>query len=174
MTTRRIVILGFMACGKTTVGEEVARQLNCGFVDLDSFISEREGRSPAEIIMENGEAVFRKLETLALRDVLQDTKTRVIALGGGTWTVPANRTLVALHDCLSVWLDAPFELCWERILRSKTFRPLAPNRKSAKVLFDARRADYQLASNQLIQAGDKRPRQLAKTIIDSIAGGAPP
>ncbi len=120
---RRIVILGFMGCGKTTVAKELARQLDCSFVDLDSFITERYRRSPAEIIQKDGEDSFREIETLALRDVLQDKHARIIALGGGTWTIPANRTLIALHDCLSVWLDAPFELCWERINAGETVRP---------------------------------------------------
>src|SRR6266404_1916235 len=128
---RRIVILGFMGCGKTTVAKELARQLDCSFVDLDSFITERYRRSPAEIIQKDGEDSFREIETLALRDVLQDKHARIIALGGGTWTIPANRTLIALHDCLSVWLDAPFELCWERINAGETVRPLAPDREAA-------------------------------------------
>src|SRR5690242_19689711 len=105
MTNRRIVILGFMACGKTTVARELARQLKSEFIDLDSFITERHSRSPAEIIQQDGEERFRETETLALSDVLQDNDARMIALGGGTWTIPANRTLTALHDCETVWLD---------------------------------------------------------------------
>src|SRR5436190_1736972 len=81
---RRIVLVGFMACGKTTVGEGLARQLECSFIDLDSQITESQGRSPAQIIKADGEAVFREIETLALRDVLQNRDARVIALGGGT------------------------------------------------------------------------------------------
>src|SRR5260370_35561928 len=104
MNDRRIVILGFMGCGKTTVARKLARELACNFTDLDSFITSREGRSPAEIISQNGELSFRELETLALRDVLQDRKTRVIALGGGTWTIPANRALGSLHAWFSVML----------------------------------------------------------------------
>ena len=149
MTTRRIAILGFMACGKTTVGEELARQLDCGFVDLDSFISEREGRAPAQIITDDGEAAFRELETLALRDVLQNRKAHVIALGGGTWTIPANRTLVALYDCRTLWLDTPFETCWERIAGSETCRPLAPDRETARKRFDERREYYSLAERRI-------------------------
>src|ERR1051326_5657634 len=103
---RRIVILGFMGCGKTTVAAELARQLECDFKDLDSVVTQREGRSPAEIIRDNGESAFRQVETQALNEVLTDTNARVIALGGGTWTVPANRTLIALHDCPTVCLDA--------------------------------------------------------------------
>src|SRR6185436_555689 len=99
MTTRRIVLLGFMACGKTSVGAELARRLECGFVDLDSFIKDRERRSPAQIIMEKGEHAFRDLETLTLSQVLQTQDAYVIAVGGGTWTIPANRTIITLYDC---------------------------------------------------------------------------
>ena len=146
---RRIVILGFMGCGKTTVAKELARQLDCSFVDLDSFITERHRRSPAEIIQQDGEDSFRDLETLALRDVLQNKHARVIALGGGTWIIPANRTLIALHDCLTVWLDAPFELCWKRINVRETFRPLAPDRETTLARYESRRADYALAERPI-------------------------
>lgn len=138
-----------MGCGKTTVGQELARELRCGFVDLDSFITEREGRAPAEIITQDGETSFRELETLALRDVLQDHSAHVIALGGGTWTIPANRTLIALYDCASIWLDLPFELCWQRINFAQTSRPLAPDRDTARERFDGRRDDYALAERHI-------------------------
>ena len=146
---RRIVILGFMACGKTTVAKELARQLDCDYVDLDSFITERHRRSPAEIIQQDGEEKFRELATLALRDVLQDKDARVIALGGGTWTIPANRTLAALHNCETVWLDVPFEVCWNRIVAAATSRPLAPDRETAWSRYESRRADYGLANRRI-------------------------
>jgi shikimate kinase len=148
---RRIVILGFMACGKTTVAKELARQLECDFIDLDSFVTECQGRSPAEIIQQAGEQKFREIETLALRDALQSSDARVIALGGGTWTIPENRTLIALHDCFTVWLDAPFDLCWQRIIKgSAPVRPLAPDRGTALGRYDTRRADYALAEHRMV------------------------
>src|SRR5712664_2697896 len=111
MKNRRIVIVGFMGCGKTTVAKTLALQLGCNVIDLDSFITEREGPAPADIIAQDGEPSFRKIETQALGDALENGDPRVISLGGGAWTVEANRALVAQHECLSVWLDAPFELC---------------------------------------------------------------
>ena|ERR1041385_3324302 len=165
MSTRRIVILGFMACGKTTVANEVATELHCGRVDLDSFITVREKRTPAEIIMQDGEDAFREVETLALRDVLQDREAHVIALGGGTWNTPANRTLIALYDCLTIWLDVPFDLCWERITSEDITRPLALDRDTARDRFRARRADYQLAEKQIsVQAG-VTATEIAKEIV---------
>jgi shikimate kinase len=143
---RRIVILGFMGCGKTTVAKELARTLDADFIDLDSFITEHEGRSPAEIIQGESEAAFRQIESAALNEVLNGRDARVIALGGGTWTIPANRTMIALHDCITIWLDAPFDLCWERITGSgKSLRPLAPDRETARSRYETRRADYLLA-----------------------------
>ncbi len=165
---RRIVILGFMACGKTTVAKELARQLDCDYLDLDSFITERHSRSPAEIIEQDGEEPFRELETLALRDVLQNKDAQVIALGGGTWTIPANRTLIALHDCNPVWLDVPFEVCWERITSSQINRPLAPDRETASLKFASRRANYSLAERTISVTPSDKPETVARRILDEI------
>jgi shikimate kinase len=155
MTDRRIVIVGFMGCGKTTVAKALAQRLGCALVDLDSFITDREGRSPAEIIAQDSEPSFREIETRALKVVLEENVARVIALGGGAWMIEANRALVAQHDCLSVWLDAPFELCWERITASGTIRPLAPDRESAHELYDSRRPAYGLAQIRIDSIGGK-------------------
>ncbi len=162
---QRIIILGFMGSGKTTVARELARQLEGTHVDLDSFIFDREGRSAAEIIKEDGEHQFREVETLALRDVLQNSEARVIALGGGTWTIPANRTLIALHDCATVWLDAPFELCWTRISNTQTDRPLAPNHQTARARYDSRRADYSLAQQRVEVNESDTAETLASQIL---------
>jgi shikimate kinase len=162
---RRIVIVGFMGSGKTTVARALARQLGCEAVDLDSFISGSKGRSPAEIIVQDGEAAFRKIETDALRAVLGKKGTRVIALGGGTWAIEANRSLVAEDGCLAIWLDAPFELCWERIVSSESVRPLAPDLAAAERLFDARRASYKLSERRLEVSREDSPKMLASKIL---------
>lgn len=153
-----------MGCGKTTVAREIARQLDCKFIDLDLFITDAHGRSPAEIIQQDGEDRFREIETLALRDVLQNEDARVIALGGGTWTIPANRTLTALHDCETVWLDVPFEVCWRRITAGEALRPLAPNRDVALSRFDARRAHYALANRCITVAESDSVETVAEQI----------
>src|ERR1041384_8336706 len=105
MSTRRIVILGFMALGKNTRPKKGATRIHCRRGGFGFLLNPPGERTPAEIIMQDGEDAFREVETLALRDVLQDREAHVIALGGGTWNTPANRTLIALHDCLTVWLD---------------------------------------------------------------------
>ena len=166
MNERRIVILGFMGCGKTTVAKELARQLQANSVDLDSFVSEQEGRPPAEIIAADGEPAFREIETKALNEVLTNSGAQVISLGGGTWTVPANRTLIALHDCATVWLDVSFDLCWQRIIDgSETVRPLAPDRATALSRYEARRPDYALAGNRIVVSASDNQETIANQIL---------
>lgn len=170
MTDRRIVLVGFMGCGKTTVARELARRIGCDFVDLDTFITETHGRSPAEIIQQDGEPAFRAMETSALNDVLHQNEIRVIALGGGAWTIPANRTLVAQQNCLSVWLDAPFDLCWQRISsETKTTRPLAPHREAAQERFESRRADYAFAELPVEVSAEKQIREILAEIMSAMS-----
>src|SRR6266404_3543728 len=163
MTERRIIVVGFMGCGKTTVAGALARRLGCAMVDLDSFITDREGHTPAEIIVQDSEPSFREIETRALKVVLEENAARVIALGGGAWMMQANRALVAQHDCLSVWLDTPFALCWERIQSSGTNRPLALERQSAKALFHSRCPAYGLAE---IRIDSRETRGLDEIVIE--------
>jgi shikimate kinase len=134
-----------MGCGKTKVARELGRRLNAVMVDLDDKITKRIGRSPAQVIVEKGEAAFRIVESDTLRHVLQLGEAKVIALGGGAWIQQANRELIEKYSCTSVWLDAPFELCWARIEASQEDRPLGRTREQALALFEKRRPVYELA-----------------------------
>jgi shikimate kinase len=135
-----------MGAGKTTVGAALARILVCRMLDLDEFVSGREGRSIPAIIDEEGEARFREIETRALRLALEDEEARVITLGGGTWMSDGNRALIAEHSGFTIWLDTPFELCWQRIIRAGDTRPLARDREQAHRLYQTRRDIYGQAS----------------------------
>lgn len=145
-TLPRIILIGFMCAGKTIVAASLASLLECRAIDLDDLITRREGRSISALINEDGEATFREAETRALVDALADETARVIALGGGTWTLERNRALIKERNCLTVWLNAPFELCWRRIESDTEERPLARDKEQARRLFDERKAIYALAA----------------------------
>lgn len=140
-----IVITGFMGCGKSKVARELALRRDVVMVDLDEWITTRVGRSPAQLINEDGERAFRTIETSALRDLLQSNEAGVIALGGGAWIEEANRKLIDEYDCVSVWLDTPFAICWERIAGSDEDRPLGKTREEAEERYALRKPIYQLA-----------------------------
>lgn len=165
---RRIVITGFMAAGKTSVAGALARRLNARMIDLDFLITERERRSVLALINAEGEARFREAERRALEVVLEMKRARVIALGGGAWTIAENRALIALHGCFTVWLDAPFELCWRRITESLEERPLAPDRETARRLYEERRPVYELAELRLAATEEKSIEDLASAIINAL------
>ena len=147
MSERRVVITGFMGAGKTTVGRALAALLGVAFVDLDEAVAEGEGRPPRELIDREGEDYFREAETRALRRVLEGGAARVVATGGGAWTFERNRVLVARHDCLTVWLDASYELCRRRIEEGggASDRPFARDPARARELYEERLAAYSLA-----------------------------
>ena len=141
-----IVITGFMGCGKSRVARALARNLNVAFVDLDESITARMGRTPAQLITEDGERAFRAIETATLRDVLHSRAAGVIALGGGAWIEAANRQLIDEYSCASVWLDVPFEVCWSRIESGSEDRPLGKTRNEAQARYEQRRPVYELAT----------------------------
>jgi shikimate kinase len=170
MSARRVVITGFMAAGKTTVGRSLARLIGAAFVDLDDAVRELEGRGPRELIDEEGEQYFREAETRALRQVLERGDARVIATGGGAWTLERNRALVAAHACLSVWLDAPFDLCLRRILDAPPDRPFARDPERARRLYGQRLAAYRLADLRVHVAARSSVEELAARVAAALEG----
>ncbi|MEP6569767.1 MAG: shikimate kinase [Acidobacteriota bacterium] len=168
VTKQQIVIIGFMGTGKTTVAQELGRRLNCASVDLDELITKGEGRSPGEIIDHDGESRFRELETQHLREVLENESARVIAVGGGAWTIAVNRRLIADHKAISVWLDAPFELCWQRIEAGGEVRPLARSRDLAERLYAARQPFYELADARIIVSETESAEEIAIKVTKAL------
>jgi len=168
MHYQRVIIIGFMASGKTTMAHQLARQLNCSAIDLDELIALRERRTPQEIIEQDGEEEFRRIETGALREVLSDTSVQVIALGGGAWTVAENRKLISQQGALTVWLDASFELCWKRIEAGQATRPLAPSEEATRNLYSQRRPIYESASMRVAVSEGESAEDIAMRIIATL------
>lgn len=165
---QHIIIVGFMGTGKTTVARELGQRLDCPVIDLDEVITLHEGRSPNEIILEDSESGFRQVETQTLRTVLGEDAALVIAVGGGAWTVPENRKLITARGAFTVWLDAPFELCWERIQAASEARPLAPSREDAESLYNQRYPLYELADLKVEVADGERPEEIAMKIASEV------
>jgi len=161
-----IVVIGFMACGKTEVARVVANQLNLKMIDLDEEITSSERRSPAELIREEGEGSFRNIESASLQRVLEQNEANVIALGGGAWIQPANRQLLAAKNATVVWLDTPFEICWNRIKSSSEDRPLGITKEQASELFKQRYPIYELAPIRIDVIGTDTPPEIAGRVLD--------
>ncbi|MBC7798032.1 MAG: shikimate kinase [Pyrinomonadaceae bacterium] len=164
-TLTRIVLVGFMGAGKSSVARKLAEKMDVNHLDLDEYIEVRENRSITEIIENIGETLFRNLETDALKEVLKIAQSRVIALGGGTWTIEKNRSLIIENECQTIWLDAPFELCWQRIMRNVESRPLAKTEESARKLFDERQPIYKTANIRIEVSESSKIETIATEIF---------
>ncbi len=162
--SHHIIITGFMGSGKTTVARALAHILKRELVDLDQVIAEQEGRTAQEIIDQDGEATFRVIETRTLREVLENKSRGVVALGGGAWTLERNRNLIDQTGGVTVWLDAAFDLCWERIISSEGNRPLARDEGQARLLYAERRPLYSLARVHVLVGAEKSTDNISAEI----------
>lgn len=144
--TPGIYLVGFMGCGKSTVGRTLADELGWSFFDLDDEIESGAGSTISEIFDTQGEPAFRALEasTLAKRvRAVQFGHPQVISLGGGALTRDENFELIA-NNGVTVWLDAPFDLIDKRVA-AESHRPLARDPQKLRELFEERRLRYALA-----------------------------
>jgi shikimate kinase len=148
--TPGIFLVGFMGCGKSTVGSALADHLGWSFCDLDHFIEEREGTSIRSLFETKGEPEFRRIESEALLDrvrYISRGRPNVVALGGGAFVSDANIDLVTQHG-VAIWLDCPFERLERRVLQ-ETHRPLAKDSVRFRELFDSRREAYSRAEYRI-------------------------
>jgi shikimate kinase len=144
---RTVFLVGFMGAGKTSVGRALSLRLGLPFEDLDDRIQHREGKTIEQIFREAGEAEFRKAETAALRELLEESCSplRVVALGGGAFVQPANAALIEEAGIHSVFLDAPVEELLRRCEDEPKERPLRQDPKQFRELYEKRRQSYMKA-----------------------------
>jgi len=156
-----------MGVGKTTVGRLLAKELSYGFVDTDNVIAQATGKSINELFAEVGEAGFRQLESDVLAQVCAFTKL-TIATGGGI--VLRRENWGYLHHGLIVWLDAPVELIYSRLVEDTT-RPLlqdADLKGKLRSLLEQRTPLYSQADLRITLQEGETPEDIAKRLIEVI------
>jgi shikimate kinase len=165
---KKIALTGFMGVGKSSVARHLASRLRVDRLDLDYVIEKNDCRRIATIIDDEGIDAYRRIETDNLRSVLKTSKASILSLGGGTFTVDANRAMLRDSGFTSVWLGATFEHCWRNISKSKKDRPLARDREKALQLFNDRQTVYCLADWHFIIKPGLTSYDIACEIIDEI------
>lgn len=163
---RRVVLVGFMGSGKTSVGRLLARRLGYGFEDLDRRIEGRAGRTIAEIFRDEGEEAFRALEREEALAVSRLTE-RVVATGGGAFARPETRALLQ-QGALTVWLRCDLDRVLARVPADGT-RPLAGNRAIMRALLAEREPSYRMA-DVAVDASTGTPGEVADRIVGLIEG----
>lgn len=115
-----------MGSGKTTVGRKLNQNLNIDFIDLDEFIEQKEGLKISEIFKQKGEIYFRKQESIWFKYLLNEDKSLIISLGGGTPCYANNHLRLQDDTVLSFYLKANIETLMNR-LKQESDRPLLEN-----------------------------------------------
>jgi len=118
----RIYLVGYMGCGKSTIGRKVAEILGISFIDLDKYIEERYFKTVPAIFAEEGEERFREKERISLLEVSQFENV-VVGTGGGAPCFFDNMEVMN-NNGVTVYIAPDTDVLATRLLKSKTERPL--------------------------------------------------
>lgn len=127
----KIYLIGFMGCGKSYIGQQLAQLLNWDFLDMDDFLEANEGMSISQIFAEGGESLFRELE----RNYLQatyDFENTVIATGGGAPCFFDNMDWMNANGT-TTYLKTPISILVDRLKSETNHRPLLAGKTNAQL-----------------------------------------
>jgi shikimate kinase len=165
---KNIVLIGFMGSGKSTVGRELHLRLGYPLVDMDQVIEQRAGKPITAIFADEGEEVFRRMETDLLKELTDPAAPpRIISTGGGVVGSAENRALLRNMGYV-VWLDAPVETILERTSKSRQ-RPLLHTEDPAariRELLAVREPLYQETAHLKLDTAGLDSGELATGILE--------
>ncbi|WP_269240315.1 shikimate kinase [Flavobacterium limnophilum] len=171
---RKIVLLGYMGCGKSTIANRLSKTAHIPFVDLDKIIEERTNLSINQIFEQHGEIYFRKLEHETFVDLLNSPENLIIGLGGGTPCYANNHELLKGDNVLSIYLKASIETLFDRLVANKSKRPLIADKNEAEMrefiakhLFD--RSFYYNHAQHKVVVDDKTVEETVADILEILA-----
>jgi len=167
-----LVLLGYMASGKSAVARYISEEYNLRYIDLDSVIHQKEQMTIQDIFKKKGEIYFRKKEQLYLDEILSENSKIVLAVGGGTPCYGQNMNLIN-KKAISVFIKTPLKTLINRLLAEKNIRPLVAGLNGAdlpefvaKHLFE--RSPFYEKAQYIIDAQHKSIAAIASEILETI------
>ncbi len=164
----RVILIGPMGSGKTTIGSLLAQKLNLEFRDTDQIIEREEGKTVAQIFLDEGEDAFRVIEKRVLRQELLTDGT-VLSLGGGApISIDAQSALRAIASHI-LFLDISLSTVAPRIGFNRD-RPLLLNnpRGQWQTLMEARRPIYEAIADTTISVDDKSEEEIVTIALSNL------
>ncbi len=147
-----ILFVGFMGCGKSSVSRILHKRSGLPLIDIDRFIEEREGRTIKQIFAEEGEAGFRRIETITLASLAFEEKS-IISCGGGICGSAVNRGIVKALGTV-VYLKVPCNEAVGRISDPST-RPMLSGPRPVREIYDERLPLYRDVADITINTSGK-------------------
>jgi shikimate kinase len=140
---QKVILIGYMGVGKTTIARFLAQKMNLKWVDLDKIIEEKMNLSIKELFQQKGEIYFRKIEYEVFKELVKKNEKLIISLGGGTPCYANNHLFLNGDEVVSIYLQASIAVIFDRLKEVKSERPLVVNQNDenlkafiAKNLFD--------------------------------------
>ncbi|MGG5508151.1 MULTISPECIES: shikimate kinase [unclassified Myroides] len=170
----KIIILGYMGAGKSTIAQQLAQELRLPCYDLDLEIEKQQQQKISTIFSTRGEVFFRKLEHQLLHQLINKDEQAIISLGGGTPCYANNHEILQLEHVQSFYLKASISTLTERLEKEKEHRPvLLTNTEDtletfiAKHLFD--RSYFYYQAKHVIAVDDKSIDQIVDEIRTALS-----
>ena len=170
---KKVILLGYMGSGKSTVAKILSQKLQLPYFDLDLMIEEKAGLSVKSIFSEKGEIYFRKLEHEIFHETVEKPQSLVLSVGGGTPCYANNHLLLTANNVVSVYLKASIDELFNRLADEKYHRPLISNAQPeemkefiAKHLFE--RSYFYNQAKHIINVDGKSPEQISAEVENLI------
>ncbi len=173
--TRPIALLGLRGAGKSSVGRRLATRLRVPFYELDALVERAAGLSIGPIFEMHGEAYFRRMERETLLRFVAQTRSGVLATGGGIVTDPETLNIL-LESCTAVWLRAKPEEHWQRVVHQGDRRPMRDNPDAMielRALLDRRESLYARA-HYTVDTSQRSVAQVTNTVLRTLPGARAP
>ena len=140
---KKIILLGYMGSGKSTIAKSLATKVGLPYLDLDEIIEKRENTTLKNLFSNKGELYFRKLEHEVLSELMNNQNSFILSLGGGTPCYANNHEVIKGENRESIYLSASIDTLYSRLQNENDNRPLIANKSEdemkefiAKNLFD--------------------------------------
>lgn len=151
-----MILIGFMGCGKTSVGIRLSYALKRTMIDTDKWIEKQQNMTISEIFASRGEAAFRQMETDCIRTLIEKENDRIISTGGGLPIKEENHKLLKQLGRV-YYLKVTPETVYER-LKEDTTRPLLQGEKPEQKIRDLlayREPLYEACADEVIEVSKK-------------------
>ena len=167
---KKVILVGYMAVGKTTIAKLISEKIGIKCVDLDKLIEEKTNLSISELFKQKGEIYFRKIEHEIFKEIIENDEDLIISTGGGTPCYAGNDLFLNGENITSIYLNASLSIILARLRLEKKTRPLVANQSQEKLkefiaihLFE--RSYYYNKANFKVNVDNKTPKIIVEEIL---------
>ena len=171
----KLVLIGYMGCGKSAVGVQLATALGHKYIDLDDRIEFLENKTISEIFKEKGEIYFRKLENRVLKDLISSEASVLISTGGGTPCYGDTMEFLSNDDSVvTIYLKTSLKVLTNRLFAERAYRPLIAHIDDKIILVDFvrkhlfERSFYYSQAKLIIDIEDASVEKIVEKIVSNL------